>query len=159
MESIKASERNSNITTMLYLQQFHQNRQNNLRQYQRLRSTADQNFLICSDQHTEKLTESSQPTTHNTSTANLANESTRALLILTRMPSLLSLNNNNNNDLSNLNVVSKNFVVWQTVTIIVILSLLYFLCLHACKRCKCYFINTFLLMRTARSNVPFNKKA
>jgi len=92
---------------MLYVQQFHHSRQNHLKEYQRLRSAADHNFVLCSNQYAEKkLTQLSQPVTR-ASTPNSGHERTRTLLILTRIQSLVSLNNNNNNDLSILNIVSE----------------------------------------------------
>jgi len=91
---------------MLHVQQFHHARQDHLKEYQRLRAAADQSFLLCSNQYVEKLTQSSQPTTRAT-TPNTGHERARALLILTRIRSLVSLNNNNNNDLSILNIVSE----------------------------------------------------
>ncbi|CAF1272764.1 unnamed protein product [Adineta steineri] len=95
---------------MLYVQDLQQNRRNNIKEYERLRSSADQNFLLCSNQYTEKLSQSSI----HTSTPNVNQEGTSTLVLLTRIQSLLSLNNNNNSDLSVLNTVSeerKKFVV------------------------------------------------
>ena len=101
---------------MLYVQQFHHDRQNRLNEYRRLRAAADQNFLLCSNQYAEKLL--SRPTTA-ASTPNINQERTRAntLLLLTRIQSLVSLNNSNNNDLSVLNIVSEKFVVEQTIPV------------------------------------------
>lgn len=87
---------------MLYVQQFQHNRQNHLKDYQRPRSSVDQNFVLCSNEYADKL---SRPVTRS-ETPNLRPERTRTLLILTRIQSLVSLNNNNNNDLSILNIVS-----------------------------------------------------
>ena len=93
---------------MLSVQRFRQKRQNYLKEYQRLRSATDHNFLLCSNKYAEKLRELSRPTTRpSTSNANL--ERTRTLLILTRVqPSVpLNNNNNNNNNLSTSNIVSE----------------------------------------------------
>jgi hypothetical protein len=90
---------------MLYVRQYQHGRQDHLKEYQRLRSTADQNFLLCSNQYADKLTQTSRPSTRP-STPSVSLERTRTVLILTRIPSSISLNNNNNNDLSILNIVS-----------------------------------------------------
>jgi hypothetical protein len=95
---------------MLFVQQFQTDRQNHLQEYQRLRTAADHNFLLCSKQYADKLTEISRPVTR-ASTPNLGPERTRTLFILTRISSSISLNNKNNNDLSLLNIVSEKFVV------------------------------------------------
>ncbi|CAF1344691.1 unnamed protein product [Adineta steineri] len=87
---------------MLYVQDLQSNRRNNIKEYERLRSSADQNFLLCSNQYTEKLSQSSI----HTSTPNVNQEGTSTLVLLTRIQSLLSLNNNNNSDLSVLNTIS-----------------------------------------------------
>ena len=91
---------------MMYLQQFHHSRQNHLKDYERLRNAADHNFLLCSTQYAEKLSHVSQPASRAT-TPNSVPERTRTLLILTRVPSYVSLNNNHNSDLSILNIVSE----------------------------------------------------
>jgi hypothetical protein len=91
---------------MLYVQQFHHSRQDHLNEYQRLRSAADHNFLLCSNEYAEKVTQLSRPTSRP-GTPNGGRERTRTLLILTRIQSLVSLNNNDKNDLSILNIVSE----------------------------------------------------
>jgi hypothetical protein len=90
---------------MLHVQKFQHTRQHNLKDYERLRSAADHNFLLCSNQYAEKLSQISQPVTR-ASTPNVPQERTPTLLILTRIPSLVSLQNKNNSDLSILNIVS-----------------------------------------------------
>ncbi len=91
---------------MLYVQKFQHTRQHHLKDYQRLRTAADQNFLLCSNQYVDKLAQPSRPTTR-ASTPTVGQERTGALFILTRIQSLVSLQNNNNHDLSILNIVSE----------------------------------------------------
>jgi hypothetical protein len=95
---------------MLYVQQFQNSRRNDLQEYQRLRSAADQNFLLCSNQYAEKLTQLSQPVTR-ASTPNPSHERARTLLIFTRIQSLVSLKSKSNDDLSMLNIVSEKYIV------------------------------------------------
>jgi hypothetical protein len=95
---------------MLYVQQFQHSRQHQIEEYQRLRSAADHNFLLCSNQYAEKLKQSSRPGSRAT-TPNSNPERTRTLLILTRISSSISLNKNNNNELSILNLVSEKKVI------------------------------------------------
>jgi hypothetical protein len=121
---------------MLYVQQFHHSRQNHLKEYQRLRSAADHNFLLCSNQYAEKFTHLSQPVTRS-STPNSGYERTRTLLILTRIQSLVSLNNNNNNDLSILNIVSEKKTDCLANSNYYSDSFCFFfysMCLYGCKR-------------------------
>jgi hypothetical protein len=48
---------------MLYIQQFHHNRQDYLRHHQHLRGLTNQNFSLSSNQYTEKFPNVSQPAT------------------------------------------------------------------------------------------------
>lgn len=87
---------------MLYVQQFHHTRYPQLQEYQRLRSTTDHNFLLCSNQYVEKLSQVSRPI-QPTSTSQ---ERNGTLLLLTRIQSLVSLHKRQNHDSSILNIVS-----------------------------------------------------
>ncbi|CAF2480650.1 unnamed protein product [Rotaria sp. Silwood2] len=88
---------------MLYVQQFQHDRQSHLNEYQRVRSAVDQNFILCSNKYAEKIKKLSQRTTRS-STPSIGYERARTVLILTRIPSLVSLNNTNNNNLSIVNI-------------------------------------------------------
>jgi hypothetical protein len=87
---------------MLYVQRFQHSRQHHLKNYQSLRSSADQNFLLCSNQYAEKL---SRPTSRPSIPSGGLGR-TPTLLILTRVPSFVSLHNHHDSDLSILNIVS-----------------------------------------------------
>ena len=87
---------------MLYVQQFQHTRYPHLQEYQRLRSNADQNFLLCSNQYAEKLSRPIRPP----STPHVGQERSGTLLLLTRIQSLVSLHKRQNHDSSILNIVS-----------------------------------------------------
>ena len=91
---------------MLYVQEFQRTRRNQLKEYQRLRSAADHNFVICSNEYVEKVIDNPQPATR-ASTPSLGRERSSALLIVARVPSIVSLNSNTNHELSILNIVSR----------------------------------------------------
>jgi hypothetical protein len=91
---------------MLYVQQFQNTRQNQLKRYQRFRSVIDKNFLICSNEYAKRVPQPSQSIARTT-TSGPSRERTRALLIVTRIPSIMSLHSNKNTDLSILNIVSR----------------------------------------------------
>ena len=95
---------------MLYVQEFQRTRRNQLSEYQRLRSAADLNFVICSNEYVEKVIDHPPPVTRPT-TPSLARERSSALLIVASVPSIVSLNSNTNHELSVLNIVSRENVL------------------------------------------------
>jgi hypothetical protein len=90
---------------MLYVQRFQHSRQHHLKNYQSLRSAGDQNLLLCSNQYAEKLSQLSRPTSRPSIPSGGLGR-TPTLLILTRVPSFVSLHNHHDSDLSILNIVS-----------------------------------------------------
>lgn len=90
---------------MLYVQQFQHTRYPQLQEYQRLRSTSDQNFLLCSNQYAEKISQVSRPS-RPSSTVNTGQERNGTLFVLTRIQSLVALHKRQTHDSSILNIVS-----------------------------------------------------
>lgn len=80
-------------------------RQNQQNDFRTLRATGDRNFLLCSHQYAQKITDTTRATTR-VSTPGPSSERARTLLVLTRVPSLVSLKNINDTDMSSSNAVS-----------------------------------------------------
>ena len=91
---------------MSYVQQFQQPRRNHSKESQRPGSAANHNFFLCSNEYAEKVHEQSRPVTRG-ATPSVGRERARAVVIVTRVPSISTSNSNTNDDLSILSIVSR----------------------------------------------------
>lgn len=95
---------------MMNIQQFQNNRQTQLKDFQRLRQGSDRNFLLCSNEYAQKLTQLSRSITRPPPPTPGPQRSS-TVLIITRVPASEALNNSKNNDVS-IDSVSENFVLF-----------------------------------------------
>lgn len=91
---------------MLYVQQFQQLRRNHSNESQRLGLAANHNFFLCSNEYAGKVHDQPRPVTRG-ATPSVARERSRAVVIVTRVPSISTSHSNTNDDLSILSVVSR----------------------------------------------------
>lgn len=93
---------------MLYVQQFQAARTKKLKEYQRLRTAADRNFFICSNEYAEKFIDipesNGRKLSNNRKPQENEQERSKTVLVVTRIPP--NNETNLNDDSSILNVVS-----------------------------------------------------